>query len=229
MLWLLALWGLVLGLGALFSSEMRTTVTLAGLSGRTVILDPGHGGRDPGAVGHGGREDRVVLAICQDLKSNLAQAGVTVLLTRNGNSDLLFGRKGTKKLELSRRVEMVNKSGADVFLSIHANAGTSSAWHGAQVFIDQKATPESKNLGLQIQEALRQEVGTKRALNWGINHYLLKKATIPVATVEVGFMSNPKEARLLQTDAYQKRLAKAIYRGLLAYFASVPPALRGSG
>lgn len=225
----MVIWGLVLGLGALFSTEMRTTVTLASLSGRHVVLDPGHGGRDPGAVGSGGREDRVVLAICKYLKADLVQSGVAVVLTRNGHTDLLNGRGGTKKLELSKRVDMANSSGADVFLSIHANAGVSSAWHGAQVFVDGKATPESKSLGLKIQEALRQEVGTGRDLNQGINHYLLKKSTIPAATVEVGFMSNPKEARLLQTTAYQQRLAKAIYRGLLAYFGSAPPARRGGG
>ena len=226
---LLALSGLALGLGAVFSAQMGTTAALSTLAGRKVIIDPGHGGKDPGAVGYGGREDHVVLAICRDLKQDLTRSGLTVILTRNSHVDLLNGQGGTKKLELAKRIEMVNASGADAFLSIHANAGTSSAWRGAQVFVDQKASPASKTLGQKIQEALQREVGTTRKLNQGINHYLLKNSTIPAATVEVGFMTNPQESRLLQSAAYQRRLALAITHGVLDYFGTPVAGRRGGG
>lgn len=195
------------------------------LAGRAVALDPGHGGPDPGAVGPGGvLEKHVVLAVALRLKHLLEQAGVTVYMTRDGDVDVSGLGSGHSLRErwragLRRRVALVDGWDADVLVSIHANAVPSRRWSGGQVFYHPAGHPLSRLLATRIQEELVHITRrTRRGVSGHIEHYVLEHVRIPAVTVEVGFLSNPDEERLLNDPVYQDRLAWALFVGIARYF-----------
>ncbi|HET7578393.1 MAG TPA: N-acetylmuramoyl-L-alanine amidase CwlD [Bacillales bacterium] len=197
------------------------------LSGKIIVLDPGHGGPDGGAVGKGPViEKHIALNISHHLKDYLQQAGALVLMTREKDQDL--ADKSIQKLsrrktqDLHRRVEFVEKMSPDLVVSIHLNAIPSSRWHGAQTFFDPHMT-ESEDVARFIQSSLRYNLeNTTRYAKAISNIYLLKTVNVPAALVEVGFLSNPTEKDLLNTESYQKKVAASIYQGILRYYTGEP-------
>ncbi|MGB9867149.1 MAG: N-acetylmuramoyl-L-alanine amidase family protein [Bacillota bacterium] len=194
---------------------------------RCVVLDPGHGGEDPGAVGRRGTlEKDVVLATSLKLAELLRRQGIRVVLTRTTDVELgVEGPHGWKVGDLQARVAIANSSGADVFLSIHANADVYTSCRGAQVFYRADGNKDSQRLARTIQSEIKRLLkNTDREVSTNINQYVLKSVKMPAATVELGFLSNPEEETLLANPDYQDRLAHAICVGLLRYFqeASVP-------
>lgn len=190
---------------------------------RTVVLDPGHGGPDPGAVGPAGElEKDVVLAISLYLRDYLSAAGARVVLTRDKDEDLSGlppEVPDTKAIDLRRRVEIAQQARADAFLCIHANATSSPYWRGAQTFY-RPNHPDSGRLARCLQtELVSVTRRTDRVALPGAKQYVLDNVTMPAVTVEVGFLSNPQEASLLADPDYQKLVAWAIFRGLARYFA----------
>lgn len=196
------------------------------LDGKVVVVDPGHGGRDGGAIGGGVIEKDVTLAIGLLFRDMLEKAGVQVIMTRTSDTDL----SGLEDVEvpqrqrwrqgLVNRSRVINDSGADIFISIHANAVGSPRWSGAQAFYNPQRVPDSSRLAATIQEELVEITGrTERAASSKIHQYILEEAQIPGATVEVGFLSNPRERQLLTTPAYQQELAWAMFLGVARYFA----------
>mgnify|MGYP000265359912 CR=1 FL=1 len=201
---------------------------------KRVVIDPGHGGIDSGSSGrHGTREKVVVLEISRYLKEFVEGAGGQVILTRTGDYDL-SGLSGAdaetvrrrKRLDLAKRVEIGNGSQADVYISIHANSIQSPRWHGAQTFYNAAKSPENKRLAENIQRELVRLTGqTRRKVSSRIQQYILENLEIPAVTVEVGFLSNPTEEELLSSPEYQRRVAWAIFHGLVRFFVeSVEPA-----
>lgn len=205
------------------------------LRGVVVVVDPGHGGRDPGAVGRSGAYEKdIVLPVGLELAAFLRQAGATVVMTREDDRELTDpdgapppqGKK--KRTDLQRRVEIVAESGADLLISVHVNAISSSRWRGAQTFYYPGGTPESERLATEIQASLRRRLGnTRRGIEAIDRQYLLKNVSVPAVTVEIGFISNPDEAALLQSRAYQRRLAWAIFTGVARYLMHSPQAASG--
>lgn len=192
------------------------------LIGKVIVLDPGHGGVDPGIVGPGGtKEEDVVLGITQYLREFLENTGCRVILTRESDRDLADGGRSLserKRLDLQKRVEIANQPGVDIFLTIHANGTTSSRWHGAQVFYLPEGHPDSGRLARHLQAELTRITGkTNRQVNVNINQYVLREVKVPAANVEVGFLSNPTEERLLARADYQGEVAWAIFVGLSKY------------
>jgi len=221
----LALGGLlVLGILSLMvgglSGRPRAVEALALFEERVVVIDPGHGGWDPGASGHGGVEKHIVLEISHYLREYLEVSGAEVKMTRETDTDMSPSGEGWReRSDLEARVALGNASGADVFLSIHCNAFPSPRWGGAQTFYVGNRHPLNERLALSIQKALVEHTGrTTREASQKIEHYVLKNVEIPACTVEVGFLSHPEEARLLQTEEYQRRVAWAIFMGLAAFF-----------
>ncbi len=206
------------------------------LRGQVIALDAGHGGIDPGALGPGGlREDTIVLAVTLQLQRMLEHAGATVILTRGADQDTAgtttAGPSGRARINLRRRVELVNAAAADVVVSIHANHYSHPSAHGGQTFYRPLPFPSSRVLAELVQEQLRRVTGeTGRGISEHIDHYILNHTAMPGVTVEIGFLSNPREARLLTTPDYQQRVAYAIYAGLAGWFARLPkPATSESG
>ena len=224
-----------------------------------VIIDPGHGGRDTGAIGlQGIREKDVVLSISNYLKSMLKKTpGVCVFMTRD--SDYFVSLRG--------RLAIARKDNADLFVAIHADIFNDSRAQGASVFaLSQRgATSESARWLAQSENtseliggtaltnkseklrsvliSLSQHATTNSSLELGsdvlenlndVSHLhharveqagfvVLKSPDIPSILVETGFLSNEKEERQLRQRAYQKKIALAIYRGIMEYMHAYPP------
>lgn len=192
------------------------------ISGRLIVLDPGHGGLDPGAVAADGTlEKDVVLHIAKHLQSLLNQAAVYTILTRDEDSsaNLPLGRNfwSSKRQDLIERAGMANRAQADLFISIHCNSFPQSIWSGAQTFY-YPGQEESKKLAVAIQSELVRRLGPNRRQANAGDYRVLKEAKMPAVVVEVGFLSNPREARLLADPGYQKKLAEAIYWGIIRYY-----------
>ena len=119
-----------------------------------------------------------------------------------------------------RRVEIAQEHNAEIVVSIHANAVSSPRWYGGQVFHRPGADELTRTLARHIQRELRHiTAGTDREVSDHVDHYLLNNVTAPAVTVEVGFLSNPREAQLLAREDYRRKLAWAIFLGIAHYFA----------
>ncbi|NLG83845.1 MAG: cell wall hydrolase, partial [Firmicutes bacterium] len=203
-------------------AALETTARFSeAIGGRRIVIDPGHGGPDPGAVGRTGiKEKDLVLDIAFRLRRLLGRAGAYVVMTRETDRD--FGEEGTslltrKRRDLAYRVGLANRMGADVFLSIHANSIADPRWTGAQVFY-YPGRSRARDLAGSLQAALAAHLGPNYRLTKPAEYRVLLETRMPAVVVEVGFLSNPEEEALLATPAYREKIAEAIYQGLLHYF-----------
>ncbi len=204
--------------GYVYKNQTEQVVLRMPLGGKVIAIDPGHGGYDPGVFNNQLIEKDINLSIALKLRNILQQGGAVVVMTREKDMDFLEVSVGPKKRkDMSERVEIVEASKADIVISIHCNAIASSRWSGAQTFY-QKENEEGKVLARFIQEELiRVLKNTDRAIKSG-NYYILANSSMPGAVVEVGFLSNPREAGLLKMEEYQEKAAWAIYGGIIKYF-----------
>lgn len=210
----------------LFTYELPTTRTWTywtmPLSGKVIAIDAGHGGPDGGAVSKDGLvEKEVSLAISLYLRDYLQQAGALVVMTRDEDRDLAAeGTQGYSKRkteDLLNRAELIRKKKAGMLVSIHLNSIPSARWSGAQTFYNSSSEQGKKLAGLIQSEIKTNLNNTDRAPKTEDKFYLLKALDIPAALVEVGFLSNPEEARRMADAGYQKKLAESIYRAILRY------------
>lgn len=203
---------------------VRTTAPFRdAVCGRTVVIDPGHGGIDPGAIGRSGLVEKDVnLAISLALKPIFNRYAVYTVLTRDRDVDLCGGAPPglRKRADLAERVQIARKSKADVFLSIHCNSFPGAIWSGAQVFYN-AGDPGSKLLAECIQSSLIERLGPNARKAKSADIYLLKNVGMPAVTIEVGFLSNPREEGLLATPEYRQKVAEAIHQGTVQYFLRV--------
>lgn len=184
-----------------------------------VVLDPGHGGFDPGKVGVDGvLEKDLNLEVTLKLRDLLEQNDVRVILTRDTDRSLAEGGRAQKSEDMRNRVALVNGVGADLAVSIHQNSFTDSSSMGAQVFYYGES-PDGKRLAelLQLQLKATMQDGNHRQAKANSDYYMLKKTICPFAIVECGFLSNPEEAARLQTEGWQADLAWALHLGILQY------------
>lgn len=201
------------------------------LSGKIIIIDPGHGGIDGGASSKDGLlEKEISLRISLLLRDYLQQAGALVIMTREEDTDL--ASQETKKIrsrkiqDLKKRVQIINEADSDLFVSIHLNAIPSPKWSGAQTFYN-RSLDSNEKLAKFIQSEIRENLSNTSRLAKPINNvYLLKEAQTPGALIEVGFLSNPTEAQLLNTLEYQQKIAVSIYQGILRYHTNEPVPLQ---
>ncbi|HLR15674.1 MAG TPA: N-acetylmuramoyl-L-alanine amidase CwlD [Bacillota bacterium] len=192
------------------------------LSGKTIVIDPGHGGPDGGAVGADGTEEKdIALNVSFFVREYLEQGGATVYLTREIDTDLAAehtkGLSNRKTEDIKNRLAFIEEKDPALFLTIHLNAIPSPKWRGAQTFYYPRFD-ESKHLAKMIQDEIIRnlENTTREALPiQGI--YLLKHAEVPSTIVELGFLSNPAERDLLKQEEYQRKMAASIYQGILRY------------
>lgn len=205
----------------------RRHLALSFLEGRVIALDAGHGGPDPGTVGgRGTLEKDIVLSVALMLRDHLTDAGARVIMTRSTDTDLSGMNSGPlgerKRKDMAARVRLVNESGADAMVSIHANSIGSPLWSGGQTFYLETSPANSRMLAESIQQELIDITGeTRRSVNTHIQHRLLSDAVMPAVTVEVGFLSNPREEGLLMRQDYQERVAWALFVGIARYFGEV--------
>ncbi len=195
----------------------------APLSGYTIVVDPGHGGPDGGAVAPDGTiEKTIALSVAQYLRDYLQQAGAYVIMTRDDDHDLANpdtkGYSRRKAEDLKARLMMIRDHKADLFCSIHLNSNPAGG-RGAQVFYDTELEA-SKQLAQAIQQQFQKELNSKRQIEPQDDLYLLRHAHIPAVLAEVGFLSDAEELPLLKQKSYQKKIAYAMYQGVLEYIAN---------
>ena len=213
---------------------VRPSAYLGARGARTVVLDAGHGGKDPGSMSRSGfKEKDLALDIVLRVKAHLAAAGVRVILTRDVD----------RFWELEDRPYLAARGGGDLFVSLHMNSALSRSVQGIETFVTAAEncppTAESKVggrypavpnnqfnhsntvLGNQLQRAV---VGITRAEDRGMKHarfVVLRNSAMPAALIECGFLSNAQEAQKLATPSYRETVALGIAQGILNYLALV--------
>ncbi|GAA0361104.1 N-acetylmuramoyl-L-alanine amidase family protein [Bacillus horti] len=170
-----------------------------------IYLDPGHGAHDPGAGGANTREKDVVLAVSNKLFA---------LLEADQDIDVQATRKTDVFLSLTERTDLANKAGADMFLSIHANAATSSSAHGTETFVHVNA---DRTFGSIVHKHLVKATGLRDRGLKEANFSVLRNSKMPAALIEIAFISNPQEEKLLKDPAFQDKVAKALYDAVREY------------
>lgn len=190
------------------------------LQGHMIVVDPGHGGSNPGAVVRGILEKTLVLRFSEQLYRDLGREGAWVVLTRSSDINLFPAviEGPEQRRSLQARVELAERTRADLCLSIHANMYRDPSARGAQVFVGENPSPERQRLAECLEKALAKETGSRRRVDSGTPLYLMRHPKIPAALIEIGFMTNPDEAKLMQDPAYRERLSKAIVRGVTCFY-----------
>ena len=210
----------------LFSTEMQITVPTVSLpvSGKTIVIDAGHGKPDEGAESSTGTtEAETNLKIALKLQNLLEQSGSTVILTRSDENAIYdYDSKTLRQKKISdihNRVKIGNESSADIFVSIHLNKIPQQQYDGWQTFYNAQSS-DGKKLAESIQNNLNDAIQKEnnRVAKTIDNIYIIKHVEIPTTIVECGFLSNPEEEKLLLQDEYQDKLAWGIYNGIIDYF-----------
>ena len=189
------------------------------ITSKTIILDAGHGGIDPGSMtdDESIKEKDVNLKITKKVKELLEASGAAVILTRNDDTSLYKEEDGKTIRQkynenLRNRKKIIKESSADMFVSIHLNKfPQSSKYYGAQTFYP-SGKEEDKQLATYIQSELKRVVDNtnNREIKPNNDIYLIKDNEIPSTLIECGFLSNEKEAKLLNNEEYQDQIAWAI-------------------
>lgn len=184
------------------------------LKNKVIVIDPGHGGSNPGAVANNTRESDNNLAVALKLRDKLVQAGAKVIMTRD--SDRTVAPEGNSlEDELEARAAIAEKNHADIFVSVHSNQNADSSIKGAMTFYQ---NGKSSTLASEIENSLVNETG---AINKGTsseNFHVLRTTSMPSTLVEMGFVSNKEEAAQLNNDSYRNKLAQGISTGIINYF-----------
>ena len=219
-----------LSLSVLFYSRTYSQISavLAAASGEEtkvkVVIDPGHGGNDPGGIGVSGvLEKDVNLSVALFLKENLEQQGIEVVMTRDTDRGLYSESTSNKKKEdLAKRIQIIEETDPDFVLCIHQNIFTDAKYSGAQVFY-YKDSAEGARLASCIQDQLIAGVDPEntRVPKSNMNYYMLKQSPVPIVIVECGFLSNAEEESKLGTEDYQRKLAWNIFLGTMHYLNEV--------
>ena len=209
-------------------------VTLPRREVKTIMIDPGHGGKDKGAPGPNGVwEKQIALAISRRLQKALREKGYTVFMTRSGD----------RYPSLQDRVNMRGGAKADILLSIHCNASAQKNTTGIETFA---ATPvgaasssdkkvsftkfsgnDFDHLNYRLAYEIQRQLITKtKAVDRGVKHarfYVIKNAACPAVLIETGFLSNPREGIILQTAKRQQEITEAIVDGVQRFCYAVKP------
>ena len=191
-------------------SALRTTVVSVTakpcakrLTG-TVVIDAGHGGKDPGAISVKGFYEKTVnLSVARKVAAKLRQCGLRVVMTRSSD----------RFVELERRAEIANQYRADLFVSIHADSSLTRTHKGYSVYVARQASYSSQKVARAIAKNLHKVSPDGNGIRQA-DYRVLVKTRMPAVLVEIGYISNHGEAALIITDSFQKRIADAIFAGI---------------
>ncbi|MGE4588307.1 MAG: N-acetylmuramoyl-L-alanine amidase [Acidaminococcaceae bacterium] len=190
-----------------------------GIKGKMITLDPGHGGTDPGAIGkQGTKEKDITLKIAFKLRDYLLDKGARVSMTRTNDKDV-YGPDATDAQELQARVDVAQTNDADLFVSLHCNASTNRNVGGMSSYFFPK-TDYDQIAAASIQDDLTKKFGLDDLGVRQASFYVNKRSSMPTVLVEMAFISNQKEEKLLRSNWFQNKMAKAIADGIEDYFAA---------
>ena len=188
-----------------------------GIKGKIITLDPGHGGSDPGAIGASGlKEKQITLEIGMRLKELLEKEGAKVYMTRTTDKDV-YSANASDRAELQARVNVAEKNNSDLFISLHINSSVNKNVGGFSSYYYPKTDYDLK---------IAQAIQNKFAKNFGVdnlgvrqaNFYVVKRCSMPATLLEMCFISNPKEEKLMKGKWFQKKTARLIVEGVKDYF-----------
>ncbi|MEG0372149.1 MAG: N-acetylmuramoyl-L-alanine amidase, partial [Clostridium sp.] len=168
---------------------------------RKVFIDPGHGGNDPGAIGNGLKENEVVLNIANKLGTLLTNSGISVKYSRRNNN----------YVELSERARQANEWGADLFVSIHANAFNGSAY-GTECYTHPTDSLATKQLSANVANIISSKLGLYNRGHKEADFAVLRLTSMPAILVETAFIDNSRDANLLKQK--ESEFASAIYTAI---------------
>jgi len=201
-------------MAALFSVE---TAPVTGEGKLTVVVDPGHGGEDGGAVSADGiQEAGLNLDVAKLVKAELEGLGFEVILTREDENALA----STKKADMAARRSIMNQAGVDCVVSVHMNKFTDCAVHGPMAFY-MEGSAEGEKLAKAVIDSITGAIGAPTRLANPGDYYVIRESEPVAVLVECGFLSNSNDVKLLTDPIHQKTLAKAIAVGVHSYFSGV--------
>jgi N-acetylmuramoyl-L-alanine amidase len=189
------------------AGQMTLEIDCSPLAGRKIVLDPGHGGIDPGCTSYSGvYEKNVNWPVALLLRERLQKAGAVVQLTRNGDESInAYGR-----------VDVANNWGAEVFVSIHCNAHVQRTISGTEVW-----HYGDKPASLRLAQLMINQLVKLGMVNRGVkkgNYAVLRETTMPAVLVELGFLSNQGDEKILLNPVNQAKAADLMFEALKAYF-----------
>ena len=191
------------------------------LNGITIVIDAGHGGRDGGSVGKLGTiEKDINLKYALALKNKLISAGYKVVLTRTNEDGLYSELANNKKVsDMNARMQIIKKANPSLVISIHMNSFADASVKGANSFykVDDEASKTCADL---IQKCLNTYCGAKNTKSKEGDYFMLNCSYYTSVLVECGFLSNPEEETLLNTEEYMDKITNAISSGVLLYFGN---------
>lgn len=183
-------------------------------SDRIIVIDPGHGGRDPGAVHNNTYEKDINLSVSLKLNNRLKDLGYNTIMTRDNDTFV----------ELKERAAIANRNQADLFISIHSNSIANPNTSGIQVLYHSKDKANVKKeetlaLAKIMMEELTKGTGAQdKGLIPRENTVVIRDTSMPSVLIELGFLTNPEEAKLLKDEDYQNLLVESIIKGIEKYF-----------
>ncbi len=178
-----------------------------------IFIDPGHGGPDPGAVGNGVTEEFVNLNVSLELARLLREAGYSVRIYRTTSDENVLQNKNA---DLRNRAEMANNWDADYFISIHTNSSENPNAQGVEAYV-YRLGGTSERLGESIVDAVSSELGSRNRGVMQANFAVLRRTNMPAVLVELGYLTNSTEALNLNSPAWQRAVARAIFNGINEY------------
>ncbi|MBR5154949.1 MAG: N-acetylmuramoyl-L-alanine amidase [Clostridia bacterium] len=178
-----------------------------------IFIDPGHGGPDPGAVGNSVTEEFVNLNVSLELARLLRDAGYDVMIYRTTSDENVLADKNA---DLRNRAAMANRFGADYFISIHTNSSDRPAAQGVEAYVYRLGTA-SERLAQSIVDSVSENLGSVNRGVMQANFAVLRRSEMPAVLVELGYLTNATEALNLNSPAWQRAVATAIFEGIVNY------------
>ncbi len=186
------------------TSSTKSLLEELPLFGATILVDPGHGGSDPGAISGGVQEKDVVLNVSLLLKSKLEALGANVDMTRDSD----------QTLTLQERIDASNRICPDVFVAVHGNSVAKKNISGIETYYYDSRDQKLADLFL---DTLSRELHEQAKWSHARNLFVLDGNSVPAALVEIGYLTNSRTRALLKTSAYQDKVASALTNSLLTY------------
>lgn len=192
-----------------------------GLKGKIIALDAGHGGSDTGAIGPTGvTEKGVTLRVAKALQKLLQAEGATVLMTRTTDTEVSPKKANASDVEeLQARCDVGNDGNADIFISMHMDSFTNSTPSGTTGYYYTKGSKAGQRLAQYLSEGVVTALGTGNRGTKSCNFYVVKHTDMPATLVEMAFISNDKEEKLMNSEAGINRAAEGLLNGLRRFFS----------
>ena len=202
------------------SSTDAGIAAITGLAGHSITIDAGHGGNDSGAIGPTGvTEKSVTLRVALALQKILTSEGATVYMTRTTDTEVSpKGAAASDIEELQARCDVANQHYSDIFISIHMDSFTNGAAKGTTGYYYALGSKKSRDLADKVRAGVIDQIGTPSRGTQSCNFYVVKHTDMPATLVEVAFISNPTEEKLMNSEDGVQKAAQGIADGIADFF-----------